>query len=81
MPTFGMPGPGGSLGQCAFCGKPFLTEILFGQTVSFFTIPGCIQTLFGHDECLKEFDGKEMTDLPAESPLRLAYEKQNASKA
>jgi hypothetical protein len=74
---FGTPGPGGSLGKCALCGKPFLTEILLGRTVKQFSVSGCPQTLSGHDDCLKTFGGKEFLDvlyLPAESPLRQAYE-------
>ena len=76
MNVFGMPGIGGSLGQCALCGKPFLTEILLAKRVHSFTISACDQTLFGHDECMKQYDGKEIMELPPESPLRHAYEKQ-----
>jgi len=72
---FGMPGPGGSLGQCALCGKPFLAEILLGQSVKEFSIPGCNQGLFGHRACLEKYAGKDFLDLPPESPLRQAYEK------
>lgn len=79
MIPFGMPGIGGSLGTCALCGQPFLTEILLGKKVPTFTMPGVKNKLFGHDGCLKKYDGKEATDLPAESPIRQLYESQNAS--
>lgn len=78
MNAYGMPGPGGSLGECALCGEIFLSEILFGKTVKSFTVPGCRQDLYGHDKCLKEFQGKTMLDLPAKSALRKAYEEQIA---
>lgn len=76
---FGMPGLGGSLGECALCGKPFLLEILLGKRVKSFTIDGCAQTLFGHDNCLKDFQGKEFADLPTESALRRAYDRDKAT--
>lgn len=72
--SFGMPGPGGSLGQCALCGKSFLTEILLGQSVSSFTVPGCEQDLYGHADCLKTFNGTQFCNLPEASPLRQAWE-------
>jgi hypothetical protein len=81
MLPFGMPGPGGSLGECALCGKPFLTEILLGKNVQSFTVTGTPQTLFGHDDCLEKFQGKDFTDLPPESALRLAYERAKAKEA
>ena len=74
--TFGMPGPGGSLGQCALCGASFITEILLGQHVHSFSLREGGQTLYGHDKCMKEFDGKQVTDLPKDSPIRQAYERQ-----
>lgn len=80
MNSYGMPGPGGSLGECALCGKPFPKEILFGENVSSFTVPGCSTSLYGHKDCLKQYEGKTMLDLPPESALRQAYEKQEAAK-
>lgn len=80
MNPFGMPGLGGSLGTCAFCGKPFLTEIILGKKVPSFTIPGVLNTLFGHEECLKLYDGKEVFELPKESPIRQLAERQNKEK-
>lgn len=75
MLPFGMPGPGGSLGECALCGKPFLTEIILGRSVKSFTVTGSAQNLFGHDDCLERFQGKDFADLPSESALRRAYER------
>jgi hypothetical protein len=81
MNAYGMPGVGGSLGECALCGQPFITEILFGRNVKSFTMPGVTQTLYGHDACLEKYDGKEATDLPPESAIRKAYERQQAKTA
>jgi len=73
----GMPGPGGSIGSCALCGGNFLAAILgVGKSISF-TVPGCDQTLYGHPECIKKYDGKEWQELPPESPLHKAIEKQS----
>lgn len=72
----GMPGIGGSLGQCALCGENFLLEIILGKSVPSFEVGGCSNTLFGHDKCLKKLrDGMDWEDLPAKSPLREAYQK------
>lgn len=74
----GMPGPGGSLGWCAICGKPFLLEILMNKTVKSFEVDGCDNTLFAHAACLKSLpkDGNfDVLTLPPESPLRQAYER------
>lgn len=38
MKPFGMPGIGGSLGQCGLCGELFLKEILLGEKVIPFDI-------------------------------------------
>ncbi len=75
--SFGMPGPGGSLGTCALCGNVFLAEILFGKTVQSFTVDGCNQTLYGHKDCLTKYAGKkfDVLELPESSPLRQAYNK------
>lgn len=76
---FGIPGPGGSLGCCAFCGKDFIAEILLNSPVKSFTVSGVVQTLYGHDKCVKKYavDNLDVTTLPEASPLRLAYEKQS----
>jgi hypothetical protein len=80
MMPFGMPGPGGSLGECALCGKPFLAEILLCKEVKSFTVSGSAQTLYGHDDCLEKFEGKDFTDLPPESALRRAYERAKSNQ-
>lgn len=81
MNPFGMPGLGGSLGECALCGEPFITEIMLGQSVKSFRMGGVKSDLFGHDKCLKEFEGKTCLDLPAKSAIRKLYESQQAEKA
>lgn len=73
---YGMPGPGGSLGECALCGQSFIAEILLGQTVRSFKMEGCSTELYGHVKCLTEFQGKAVSDLPPESAIRKAYEQQ-----
>jgi|KBSSwiStaDraftv2_1062776.scaffolds.fasta_scaffold494684_2 hypothetical protein len=74
MNEVGMPGPDGSLGQCALCGAPFLYEILTGKAVKSITVSGCDQTLFAHDACIKKYSGHiDAAALPLTSPLRLAY--------
>jgi len=78
--AYGMPGPGGSLGECALCGKPFIAEILLGKRVKSFTTDGCNQTLYGHDDCMKKYEGVDLLDLPPESALRKAFEKSRAPK-
>ncbi len=73
----GMPGPGGSLGACCYCGKPFLAEILLRKRVKTVHIDGVEGGLPVHADCLAPLTAtKEFTDLPAESPLRIAYEAQ-----
>jgi hypothetical protein len=81
MNAFGMPGPGGSLGECALCGEPFLKEILLGESVQSFRMGGVEQELFGHDKCLKAFEGKTCLDLPEKSAIRKAYERQQQKAA
>lgn len=81
MSHFGIPGIGGSLGMCALCGENFLTEILLHKNVQSFSMPGVTGTLYGHDKCLTEYEGKDATDLPAASPIRQAYERQQKEKA
>lgn len=76
--TFGMPGPGGSLGQCAICGKPFLAEVLLGETVKEFNVNGTDQGLFGHKKCLKEIANIKTFDELPDGPLRDAYMRQKS---
>lgn len=79
--SFGCPGVGGSLGQCALCGNTFLLEILTGATVKELQSSGFEGTLYAHHECIKTFmpgDGIiDLKTLPDKSPLRQAYEAQN----
>lgn len=72
---FGMPGIGGSLGQCAICGQNFMAEILLRQSVPTFELDGVNIQLFAHKKCLTDLEkhtGEELTpDLfPEGSPLR-----------
>ncbi len=78
MSTNGMPGPGGSLGRCAVCGENFLLEILLNKVVKEIEVNGCDQRLFAHEKCVREFEGKQLIELPEKSPLRIAAEKANA---
>ena len=65
--------------KCALCGKAFVTEILLGKSVKSFTQAGSSTTFYAHDECLENAKScKTLLDLPAASPLRQAYEQQQA---
>lgn len=74
MNSVGMPGPGGSLGQCAICGHTFLAEILLGKIVPSFKISASNQTLFAHQMCLPKDGEFDILTLPETSPLRRAFE-------
>lgn len=78
MSTFGMPGIGGSLGQCAICGETFLLEILTGSKITTFSIDDSQQKLCAHKKCLKGIgDNLDVLTLPEKSPLRQAYLRNN----
>lgn len=69
----GLPGIGGSLGACAWCGKPFALEILMGQSVPIFQIGQVKGDLAAHRNCLELL--KKTTSIlewPEESPIRVA---------
>lgn len=77
---FGIPGPGGSLGTCAVCGRSFMAEVLTGKPVESFTIQGIEHEMFAHDACvttLKEI-GTDWTKLP-DGPLRKVFEESHAT--
>jgi len=76
----GMPGPGGSLGECAFCGGNFIAEILLGDLVPQIEVKGCSQTLSAHHACIEKFKGTQWADLPDESPLKRAWLKLQPEK-
>jgi hypothetical protein len=81
MSHFGIPGVGGSLGQCAICGEPFAFEIITGASVKSFKQAGSDTTFYGHDECLEDAKRyKTLLDLPPESPLRQLYERQQTEQ-
>ena len=81
MSHFGMPGPGGSLGKCALCGESFAAEVLMGKNVQTFKQAGSDTTFCAHDKCLEDSKNyKTFLDLPEASPLRQAYEKQEAER-
>ncbi len=80
MEQWGMPGPGGSLGECAVCGETFMTEILLGKGVQSFSVKGIPQRLYAHDACIDKLKKITSTDnnwekLP-HGPLRKAFEGQ-----
>ena len=77
----GMPGPGGSLGQCVLCGKSFVTETLMSlagcvsSQVHTIAIDGIEGELCIHAKCqdqLETLRGKGWEALP-EGPLRDIY--------
>lgn len=71
---FGMPGPGGSLGKCAVCGRPFLLE-----PATEFSCQGIEERMFCHDPCRKMIEdcAGDWHGLP-EGPLRKAFEEHDA---
>lgn len=78
MSTNGLPGIGGSLGACAWCGKPFVMEILTGKTVPLFSIDQIKGDLAAHRKCLKMLKKtKTLLEWPAESPVRQVIEAHN----
>lgn len=73
--VMGMPGIGGSLGECALCGGNFVKEIMLNQTVQTFRVPGVREMLCGHDSCIEKATATPTFDimaLPEASPLRKA---------
>ncbi len=74
-PPFGMPGIGGSLGQCALCGDTFLLQILTGEDVVPIEVDGVNNQLYSHKACVKKFQGWDILELPVASPLRQAMER------
>lgn len=79
-----MPGPGGSLGTCAICGKSFVVEVMLGRRVHAFSIAQVQGDLFCHDACKTKFGScKSLLDWPEASPVRravLAHNKQFEDK-
>jgi len=84
--AFGMPGIGGSLGKCCYCGDTFMREILTGETCQSIYVGG--QEMFVHTlparDCLGEMQAlatagqlkiADYDKLPAASPLRDAMRK------
>lgn len=82
--AYGMPGVGGSLGKCCYCGDTFMAEILLGKTCREVVIGG--QAMFVHTrkDCFKKLvalaDSGQLSidrwaDLPDGSPLRDAMKK------
>ena len=71
----GMPGIGGSLGECQVCGKSFMTDILLGKSVMTGRIPGMNCDVAVHSECAKMLDGEPWDKLP-DGPIRRAFEAQ-----
>ena len=70
---WGIPGPGGSLGCCAVCGKGFVVESIMGTPVQSFGIKGIEQKLYGHDDCIATLKscGNDWKKLP-QGPLKEA---------
>lgn len=77
--SYGMPGVGGSLGKCCYCGDTFMSEILLGRTCRSVVIGE--QEMFVHTEkpCFDKLvalaEGGSLAlsrwaDLPEGSPLR-----------
>ena len=50
--TYGMPGLGGSLGQCAVCGETFCAAIILNSPITTFSVGFIKGDLCCHDKCL-----------------------------
>lgn len=72
----GMPGFGGSLGECQVCGKTFLADIVLGKDVMTGRVSGMNCDVAVHVDCAKLLSDKPWTDLP-DGPIRRAFEEAN----
>jgi hypothetical protein len=79
----GMPGPGGSLGECCHCGRPFLAETFgVGLVKEVFVSCAPNQTFYVHEKCLGPFSKTEdIKDLPDGSMIKKAWLKQQPEAA
>ena len=78
--TVGIPGPGGSLGQCCLCGKSFFVDIMMHRMIKTISIGGIEGELALHEKCVTELEnlkGGGWESLP-EGPLRSFYAEQVA---
>ena len=72
-----IPGIGGSLGECVFCGESFLKEIMLNHSVAMIHLDGFDSALPIHKEtCLPalERNGPDWKLLP-DGPLRREFAK------
>ena len=76
MMVAGMPGIGGSLGECQVCGKPFIGEILQGKSVMVGHVAGMNCDVAVHPACATMLQGRPWDDLP-DGPIRKAFEEAN----
>lgn len=76
----GVPGIGGSLGKCCYCGDNFMKEIVLGKSVRTITLGG--EGMAVHGDCWTELDRlsidgriefKTWREMPEASPLRLEF--------
>lgn len=63
------------MGQCCFCGKPFMAEILGVGKVQVIEIDAAHgQRFHAHSRCVKTYSNTTFENLPNESPLKQAWE-------
>lgn len=76
MNVFGVPGIGGSLGTCCYCGKSFCTEVLMSRSCHMLKLGGV--AMAAHVDCLPKLQGlcvdggisfERWRELPEGSPL------------
>lgn len=72
----GMPGIGGSPGECQVCGKPFIVDIVLGKSVMTGRVAGMNCDVAVHGDCAKLLEGKPWEELP-DGPIRRAFEEAN----
>ena len=78
MVAVGMPGIGGSLGQCQVCGEIFMLELVTGSKMTVGRINGMDQDIAVHNKCAKKLSGP-WEDLP-EGPIKEFYKNHFANE-
>ncbi len=72
MTVHGMPGIGGSLGQCVICGRTFVMELLTGDSVQRVGIDGIKGDVCLHEACMPDLErarDEGWETLPETGPL------------
>lgn len=75
MEHVGIPGIGGSLGQCQVCGQNFMMEILMGKKVASFEMSNFPdQMLYAHHKCVGSIKAGMDIDALPDGPIKKAMQ-------